>query len=381
MALFRVRQHGNRVELHGGSEVIWYEAAGIDLPPLTDHGFAIWHLLAAAIHEGFDIELDGPVADDTLENARLFARTWELWQPSRFREVRIERRGPAPGPRPAGRRPELAMFSAGVDSTTMFLRLGVRPERGTALTVHGMDYAPDNEAGFNALIDQSAAFLERQNYDRITLRTNAMQIVHGDHAWGLALAGHASIFADLFERAVFAADHTWEIDLAIHPWGSNHVSNRFFHGEGFAVHSLTEDLSRSQKMLLLANDPQALATISVCRRRDLRPRNCGVCQKCVRTKAAFLGMTGSIPDIFIDRRLTPPLVRAAFDESQITAANLHELFIRTRGLGPAHEVPGLAAAVARHGRRSRFRERLAHGLKGLIPRPWKRPRRFVREAR
>jgi hypothetical protein len=25
-----------------------------------------------------------------------------------------------------------------------------------------------------------------------------------------------------------AADHTWEIDLAIHPWGANHVSNRFF---------------------------------------------------------------------------------------------------------------------------------------------------------
>lgn len=381
MPLFHVRQEGNRLELHGGAEVIWYEAAGIGLPPLTDHGFAIWHLLAAAMHEGFDIEFDGPVADDTLENARLFARTWELWQPSRFREVRIERRGPAPDPRPVGRRPELVLFSAGVDSTTMLLRRGVRPERGTAVTVHGMDYSPTNETGFAALLDQSAAFLERQNYDRVTLRSNAIRVAVGHHAWGLALAGHAFLFADLFEKALLAADEPWEIDMMIHPWGLNHASNRLLRGGGFVLDRIMDDLSRSQKLAILAADPMALRAISFCRRRDLRPRNCGACQKCVRTKATLLGMTGGIPDIFIDRRLTAPLVQAAFDESPITAANLHDLFIRTRGLGPAHQVPGLAAAVARHGRRSRLRERLAQGLKGIIPRPWKRPRRFVREGR
>lgn len=351
MALFSVHQRGNRVELRGGAETIWYEVGGTSLPELTDHGFAIWHLLPTAIREGFDIELDGPVSDELLENARTLARTWELWQPDRFREVRVRRIGGPPAPRPAGRAAEFSLFSGGVDSTSMLLRRGRRDERSSVLTVHGMDYDEENAAGFADLLRRIAPFLERQNYAQITVHSNARRIASGHHAWGFSVAGYAFLLGDLFERACLAADETWEIDMMLHPWGLNHATNRFFRGSGFAMERICDDMTRSQKIAVLADDPVALAGISFCKRRDIRPANCGLCNKCVRTKAMFRGMTGRIPPIFLSAELTPRLVRRSFGKSAIERANFRDLHIRSRALGPEHEVPGLGDLLERDRRR------------------------------
>lgn len=344
MARFVVRQSGNRVELLGGRETIWYEVSGERLPELTDHSFAIWHLLPTAIREGFDIELDGPVCDLVVEHARAMAHAWELWQPTLFREVRISGSQSAAAPAD-GRSPTVTMFSGGVDSTHMLVGRGRQTPGGTTATVHGMDYAPEDAAGFDALLRQTAPLLERLGYRRIVIRSNAAITTRGFHAHGMALAGHAFLLTSLFETAHLAADNNWELDLLQFPWGLNHVTNRLFCGRSFRLETHEEHLSRAQKIGRLASDPAALAAITFCKRRDLRPRNCGLCRKCVRTKAMFLGMTGDIPPIFNVAELTPELVAEAYRSSEVERANLHDLHIRSRHLGPRHEVPGLAGLI------------------------------------
>lgn len=344
MARFMVRQSGNRVELLGGRETIWYEVAGERLPELTDHSFAIWHLLPTAIREGFDIEIDGPVCTLVVEHAEAMAQTWELWQPTLCREVRITGSLSASAPA-GGRTPTMTMFSGGVDSTHMVVSRGEQAGGATAVTVHGMDYAPDDAAGFDALLRQTAPLLERLGYRRIVIRSNAALTTRGFHAHGMALAGHAFLLASLFETAHLAADNNWQLDLLQFPWGLNHVTNRLFHGRSFRLETHEEHLSRSEKIGRLAGDPAALAAITFCKRRDLRPRNCGLCRKCVRTKAMFLGMTGGIPPIFDAPELTPELVADAYRSSEVERANLHDLHIRSRHLGQRHEVPGLAGLI------------------------------------
>ncbi len=59
MRPFYVLQTGNRVELEGWSEPIFYEVRGIDLPPLSNHAFAVWHILPMALAQRFDFTING----------------------------------------------------------------------------------------------------------------------------------------------------------------------------------------------------------------------------------------------------------------------------------------------------------------------------------
>ncbi len=353
MPRFFVRQSGNRIELHGGREVVWYEVAGLSMPELTDHSFAIWHLLPTAIREGFDIAIDGPACDVVTENARNMAFAWELWQPALFRNVHITH-SLGVGAITEMRHNTVTLFSGGVDSTHLLMQRGTQDRDATALTVHGMDYDSADERGFSALLRKTAPFLESLGYRRVVIRSNAEILTRGFHAHGMALAGYAFLMTELFDSAHLAADNNWEIDMLQFPWGLNHVTNRLFCGRRFKLITDEEHLSRSQKIATLADSPIALAAMTFCKRRDIRPGNCGRCRKCVRTKAMFLGMAGRIPPIFDSMDLPAELVTDAYRSSEVEAANLYDLYLRSRNRGKSHAVPGLEELVQNHQRESRL---------------------------
>ncbi len=332
------------MELHGTPEPVFYELAGLDLPPVTDAAFAVWHVLPWAMKAGFDFHIAAPVDPAVLASAEKLTRVWEMWLPHRFRELRITAEGvpSLPGPR----RDELTFYSGGIDSTHMLLRLGRRDKPALALTVHGMDYEVDNQAGFDGLLARTGPFLASLNYRRLTLRSNASLIARGDHGWGMALAGHAFLLSGLFERAVFAADFSQEQDLGgLEPWGQNHVTNRYFRGRHFRFESLCEDVTRAEKMLDVAHHAGALASASFCKDKSVRPLNCGNCGRCARAKAMFVAMTGRMPPVFVDN---------AYGEHTIRRLKLHDkheqLFLidmyqhaRKRGFLPL--LPGLEARI------------------------------------
>jgi hypothetical protein len=116
----------------------------------------------------------------------------------------------------------------------------------------------------------------------------------------MALAGHAFFVSGLFGSATFAADCTPEQDMLLHPWGLNHVTNRYLKGSRFVLHPECEDMTRTQKVELIAQHEDALRSVTFCKNRKVRPKNCGVCQKCLRTKAMFAATIGAQPGIFLD---------------------------------------------------------------------------------
>ncbi|MBH0237670.1 hypothetical protein [Methylobrevis albus] len=359
MTVFQIVQNGNHVELATSKGVVTYDVDGVDLPKLTDLSFAVWHLLPRAMlrRGGYDIHIAGPVDPLVIANAVRFSRTFEMWVPSKFREVQITADAvPAPAPRQPG---ELVCYSGGVDSTHMLLRLGRRETETTALTVHGMDYRTANIDGFNRLIARNAPLLARQNYRQITLRSNAGLIAKGYHGWGLALAGHIFLLSGLFGSARFAADCTQEMDLASHPWGMNHVTNRYLRGSRMVMESLCDDVSRCEKVVEIAKDDLALRTISFCGVREARPDNCGLCVKCLRTKAIFAGMLGEIPQIYRAEGLTEAMMDTVDWTVMPEWPVFIDLYQNVRAAGGLDRVPGIrrwvdkiratnAAEAARH---------------------------------
>lgn len=316
MLIAEVTQQGQRLSVRGPGIDVFYEVEGMDLPPV-DASFAIWHLLwlAARRKEG-RLHIAGSVDPVVLERANQMSRTWELWQPARWWPVTVtadQLSAPAQG---AGG--PLTLFSGGVDSTDMLMSLGRQETRGTALTIHGMDYplsAPDQ---FSELLASTGELLGELNYRSVVLRTSARSICQGDLAWGMALAGCAFVFSTAFSKAQVAADLSWEQDAVSFPWGINHITNRYFGGTSFSLDYVGEHRTRTTKVRDIARSDLALRSISLCNNMQAaRPRNCGRCQKCLRTKASFAVVLGYQPDIFAD---------ASFGPEEIARLNLSDKF-------------------------------------------------------
>ncbi len=326
------------MEASGADHRITYDLDGADLPALTDHAFAVWHFLPMAMTRGEDIFVEGPVDAEVLVNARRMVRTWELWCPDTFKHIEIGARETI---RSTPQPDKLTFFSGGMDSTYMLLEKGHQSDTQTILTVQGMDYKLDRSTQFDALLDMTQPLLDKLNYRRIILRTNAPTIARGFQAWGMSLAGHGFLLSGLFGRAEFAADFNMEQDMAISPWGLNHVTGAYFKGTGFAMRARNEDVSRTLKAARIGADPLALTTTSFCKIKDVRPRNCGTCSKCVRSKLAFAATLAKQPDIFLEGGLSRTQVDGIDLSNTIERTLFIDCYQEARARGTIDKVPGL----------------------------------------
>ena len=93
------------------------------------------------------------------------------------------------------------------------------------------------------------------------------------------------------------------------PWGTNHVINAYFTGSDFAVRSIGDDVSRTEKVAAIVDSQIDLSFLSFCRQNESIPENCGLCKKCIRTKAMFVVTSGSLPDIFVDKSFDAELMQ------------------------------------------------------------------------
>jgi hypothetical protein len=363
MVLVNIRQNRNHVEMRGSGIDATYDVAGLDLPPLTDFSFAVWHLLTKAMQTGEPIHIDGPVDPVVIANAERISRIWEMWQPSSLRQVRVTASEEAVPAEPA--KGEVVFYSGGVDSTHLLVSLQDSPDK-VALTVQGFDYDIANTEGFSALLALTAPLLVQQKRERITLHTNVNAISRGRISWGLSLAGCAFLLSGLFSKALAAADFTPAQDFVSFPWGSNHITNRYLAGTSFRLETMFAEASRCDKVRALAANPLALQSLSFCTKRNMRPRNCGRCAKCLRTKAMFAVATGTVPDIFLD----PAFDSAAIDSFDLRANSDRAFFIdlyqEARATGALERYPALQRKFERdvvgpkHAFLSLFQKRRRH---------------------
>lgn len=341
MSNYTISQTRDQIEINGGSKPILYRVRGIEMPELSDMSFAVWHLLPFAMRDGSSIHIDGPVDPVILEKAERMSRTWEMWRPREFRSVKVTALPSQAGP--TDRTGDLSMFSGGIDSTYMFLEHGRRQSPSAALTVQGMEYSHKADEQFERAVRHVQPLLDELNYYRLTVNSNLRELTRGYHSYACVIAGYAFLFRDVFAKAYFAADLSWEQDLAHFPWSLNHVTNRYFEGSGFACLAVNDQVTRAQKVERIAQDPVALTSLSFCTDKAIRPDNCGKCKKCLRTKAMFVGMTGAIPaGVFIDEQKPSLSIKDLTGSEQ---SFLVDLYQRARDKGHLAEVAGLENAM------------------------------------
>jgi hypothetical protein len=337
-----VIQKGNSVAIEGDKLVVHFSVEGMDLPPDIDPSFAVWALLAPAMEGGFNFHFNRPIDPVVAANAQRLTRIWEMWVPSRYRSIKVSGEGEW-SRKPRDRLPRVQLYSGGCDSTYAILRGRDPVKRGYVATIYGLDYARDkgDSDAFAKLLAKTEPLLEALNYQRIIIRTDASRLPQRlTHAF--TLASCLFLLSDLFAEGLLAADLTPPQDAVAFPWGSNHITNPYLAGSDFAVRTIGAEIGRTAKLAAIAAT-QYLPFLACCRQRDSAPVNCGVCWKCVQTKAMLLAATGSIPDIFRNGTLDECLMQNFKPDKY--RAELFDLYGYAKDRGVVDVVPGLERLV------------------------------------
>jgi hypothetical protein len=348
---FDVAQDGNSVALRADGIDVFFSVDGVDLPSKVDASFAVWALLPLAMEKGFDLQINQPIDPQVATNAEQVSRIWEMWTPARYRSVKVSGQG-VWSRSPALRRPQVQLFSGGIDSTFSILQNRDVNPGGYVATVCGVDRT--NDSNFAQLLVKTEPLVNALGYNRIKIRTDVQREPTAlTHAF--TLAGSLFLLSDLFEQGTLAADSTYAEGMLWFPWGSNRVTNPYFAGSDFSVQTVGAEARRTEKIAAIVAagiDPRWL---SFCRKIGVIPENCGRCGKCSRTKAMFLVATGSIPEMFVDNTFDEVLVnRMARQPSD--RAHLFDIYFCAQDRGVLNEIPGLARLI------ERYRDRIFEGL-------------------
>jgi hypothetical protein len=214
-------------------------------------------------------------------------------------------------------------------------------DSGFAVTVCGVDQT--DESNIVRLVEKTEPLLSELNCERIVVRNN----VHREPSAltiQFTLASSLFLLSDLFEQGTLAADSTTAEDMATFPWGTNHVTDTYLAGSDFSVRTIGAEARRTEKIAMIASSGLDLHSLSFCRRRKVMPENCGLCRKCIRTKAMFLVTTGSIPEIFVDDSFDASLMRD-MAKKYSDRTHVFDIYFYAKDRGLVDRIPGLADLV------------------------------------
>jgi hypothetical protein len=198
----------------------------------------------------------------------------------------------------------IAAFSGGVDSMFTALR-HTDGSLGSAsipitdlLMVHGFDVALDNQGAFDELTKRTERFVKDVGLRRHVVKTNLKTVANQnwEHSFAAQLASVLHQFSDQMQLGVIGSSEPYDSPIPI--WGSTPATDYLLSGTGFSIVHDGAGYSRTEKVKLLSKNPSGRRSIKVCWEGINQGRNCGVCEKCIRTKLNFLAVGVTLPECF-----------------------------------------------------------------------------------
>ncbi len=286
------------------------EFPGNRIPPPTVLDGPLFSTLMIPMRQGGTVlEVDGPVTAAALRNARAFQEAFASMLPGYLRVVEIVPREVVEGPVNRGRA-AVAAFSGGLDATFTLIRhakkiLGHGSYPIThALMVHGLDVRLDKRRIFNELREHVAPLLDELGVELIVARSNVRHPLPGapkvqvqPYAYSQAsqIAGILHVLPeDRFSYGLIASTEPYRNLLM--PWGSNPATDYLLSNDRFSMAHDGAAFTRCEKAALVVEHPTALRTLRVCLRQV--GGNCGLCEKCVRTRLNLMAVGVHNPPCF-----------------------------------------------------------------------------------
>jgi hypothetical protein len=285
--------------------------------PMMLDGF-VFGVVFYAMRLGQPLRVNGPMSRQALLNLNEFQEAWVSWLPDVYKKVEISTSEILDVPHRRSAPRPICAYSGGVDSTFTVLRhkkhfLGNASypiEAG--LLVHGFDVLLSEPQHLEGLKKRVAPLFEELGVRLKIIRTNLNELALMDweptHAAQLACCLHN--YSHEYDIALIASTEPYTKPVL--GWGSSPMTDYLMTGDAMRIVHDGAGYSRTEKVALLAKNDAAMKVLKVCWEGTDASKNCGVCEKCIRTQANFLavGVTHA------------PCFDKPFDTKQIETMNL-----------------------------------------------------------
>ena len=355
---------------------LWYQRLDAELPevisldaPLVG---SVLYWMRQPVNQ---VRVHGAVSRALLRNLDELQHVWALWRPDAYSRVEFSPDDVFEDTRVG--EGAVAAFSGGVDSSfTVYRHAIAQPGPHTlplreVVMVQGFDILLDEDEVFTRAVGRSERMLTATDLPVARVRTNVKRDLGQtwEDAFGLCVASVLLTFQGTRQYGLIGSGSNPYNDLVL-PWGSTPVQDWMASTGSMEIRHDGAGYSRNDKVRALAGWPDLLRELRVCWKGADHDRNCGRCEKCIRTILNFKATGQPVPSCF-DRDVTEDEIRqlhlpnravfAAF-VSVVVAAEQHNI-----------QAPWVNAT------RSMLR---ANRLRSSLPgRAVQRARRFVRSNR
>jgi hypothetical protein len=254
----------------------------------------------AAVHGEARIRIEGQPCPMLVEGLRTVHAWWTSWggMPTTAPQIETPHRGRSK--LPAGPRRAVAFLSGGVDGLHMLMRNRRLYRKDDpayirdALFIHGFDIGkrardPENER-FRMVLRRLEPVAAETGIRIIPCRTNLRHLPSQPGFWehrhsgaALAAVGHAAILGPAF---LFIGG-SYPVDKPV-PCGSHPAVDGLLSSQRVTIVHDGSRFSRLQKVRELASWPTAMEALRVCSAGVGGEANCGLCEKCLRTRLELL---------------------------------------------------------------------------------------------
>jgi hypothetical protein len=278
------------------TQELFFERINEPLGPLRslDSAFAaslLWFMSA-----GVDtLHLHGPVSRTLLQNLDEMQRVWAKWVPDTYRMVDVVA-DETVNDQPTGAG-AISAFSGGVDASFTVKRHVLDPPGwhsaglDEVVMVQGFDIGLDEPDVFASALQRATRMLSGLNLQVSQVRTSLQRLgVEWEHVFGLGVAAVLLLFQDRRRTGLIGSSEDY--GGLVLPWGSTPVQDWMASTGAMQIRHDGAGFSRSEKLRALGDWPAALDNLRVCWQGPDHDRNCGRCEKCVRTmlNAAAVGL-------------------------------------------------------------------------------------------
>lgn len=277
-------------------------------PQVLD-GF-VFGIIFIAMQLGRPVKVHGDLSRTACFNLAEFQSAWACWRPEKYQRVDIVPDQIADIP-PSQHPPRaIGAFSGGVDGTFTAIRhkhklLGSGSYPLTdVLLVHGFDVPLDKPQAFDLLVQRIRPLIDELGLGMKLIRTNLKKASgqYWEDSFGAQLAACLHNYGHDFRYALMGSGEPYS--NIFYPWGSTPATDYLMSGDQMQLVLDGSAYTRTEKIELLRNYPTALETLKVCWEGKNEERNCGVCEKCIRTKLNLMAVGVSNASCF-DEPLDP----------------------------------------------------------------------------
>jgi hypothetical protein len=365
--------HHVQFELRGPrrADPIWFCCSESPLDPSPEALLSL--ALLPAMRAGVDLDLSGPASARLMSALPSISAILTAWIP-RLEPVAVRGLVPTAKQR-AGSGRVGVFFSGGLDSFYTFLKH--RDEITDLIFVRGFDVAHTRTELLSVISNSLEEVAKNFGVGVVQVETNLrdviLRLVPWGPAHGPALVGVGHLLAPAFERIYIPSAYTY---ADLFPWGTHPLLDPLWSSEVLEfIHDGCE-ADRVAKAEFVGSFEVALRNLRVCSRSHEGARNCGSCEKCIRTMINLeaIGKLGecTVFDAPLDaasvRKLPVTSLSRPFFEENLAA-------LRSRGIRP-----DLQRALERELRRPVWPGRVRQRLRKMVKKRLRKMRRVRRRS-